>query len=117
MSNRLNGRVAIVTGGGHGIGKSYARGLAQEGANLVNAEIDGIAAEAAADLVKEGLTVIKVRTDVTDKVGVAAMAERTVEAFGRIDILVNNASILATIPMSLCREHPLTKSIRRNGTA
>src|SRR6266545_450768 len=98
---RLAGRVAIVTGGGHGIGKAYALGLAREGAKVVIAEIDASAAEAAAaDLKRQGFEAIAVRTDVADRASVEAMAARAVEAFGRIDILVNNAAIFATVPMS-----------------
>jgi 3-oxoacyl-[acyl-carrier protein] reductase len=56
MSGRLEGRVSIVTGGGHGIGKAYARGLAKEGAKIVIAEIDAAAAKAVAEaMTKEGL--------------------------------------------------------------
>ena len=101
MAGRLAGKVAIVTGGGHGIGKAYALGLAGEGAKLVVAEIDAIAAEAvAADLKRRGFEAIAVRTDVADPASVAAMVERALGAFGRIDILVNNAAIFATVPMS-----------------
>jgi 3-oxoacyl-[acyl-carrier protein] reductase len=101
MNGRLADRVAVVTGGGHGIGKAYARGLAQEGASLVIAEIDGDAAKTVADvLVQEGAKAIAVKTDVSDWASVQAMAARAIEAFGRIDILVNNAAIFATVPMS-----------------
>ena len=93
---RLEGRVAIVTGGGHGIGKAYARRLADEGAAVVIAELDGAAAERVAAEVG-GLAV---RTDVAEEASVAEMARRTVDRYGRIDVLVNNAAIFATIPMS-----------------
>jgi 3-oxoacyl-[acyl-carrier protein] reductase len=93
---RLEGRVAIVTGGGHGIGKAYARRLAQEGAAVVIAELDGSAAERVAAEVG-GLAL---RTDVAEEASVAEMARRTAERYGRIDILVNNAAIFATVPMS-----------------
>src|SRR5205085_2976556 len=93
---RLDGRVAIVTGGGHGIGRAYARRLTEEGAKLVVAELDGAAAERVAAEVG-GLAL---RTDVSDEASVAQMAQRTLERFGRIDILVNNAAMFATVPMS-----------------
>jgi 3-oxoacyl-[acyl-carrier protein] reductase len=101
MAGRLEGRVAIVTGGGHGIGKAYARGLAGEGASVVVAEIDAAAANAVAgSLVQEGFKAIAVATDVSDWKSVEAMARRALEAYGRIDVLVNNAAIFATVPMS-----------------
>src|SRR5438093_387127 len=101
MAGRLAGKVAIVTGGGHGIGKAYALGLAGEGAKVVVAEIDAIAAgTVAADLKSRGFEAIAVRTDVADPASVEAMVKGAVGAFGRIDILVNNAAIFATVPMS-----------------
>ncbi len=96
MKNRLQDRVAIVTGAGHGIGRAYARRLAEEGAKLVIAEIDGAAAEAVA----AELGGLGVQTDVSDEKSAGEMARRTIERFGRIDILVNNAAIFATVPMS-----------------
>jgi 3-oxoacyl-[acyl-carrier protein] reductase len=101
MSSRLEGRVAIVTGGGHGIGKAYAMRLASEGAKLVIAEIDDKAAQAVAEELKAaGREAIAVRTDVSDPASVEKMAAAAVEHFGRIDVLVNNAAIFATVPMS-----------------
>jgi 3-oxoacyl-[acyl-carrier protein] reductase len=98
---RLKERVAIVTGGGHGIGKAYARRLAEEGAKVVIAEIDASAAETvAAEFKREGLDALAAPTDVADQASVNEMARRTADAYGRIDILVNNAAIFATIPMS-----------------
>ncbi len=93
---RLDGRVAIITGGGHGIGRAYAQRLAEEGAKIVIAELDGPAGERVAAEVG-GLAV---RTDVANEKSAHEMALRTVERFGRIDVLVNNAAIFATIPMS-----------------
>jgi 3-oxoacyl-[acyl-carrier protein] reductase len=101
MAGRLAGKVAIITGGGHGIGRAYALGMAREGAKVVVAEIDAsAAADVAADLKHQGFDAIAVRTDVADRASVEAMVERALEAFGRIDILVNNAAIFATVPMS-----------------
>ena len=99
--SRLKGRVAIVTGGGHGIGKAYVQRLAREGARLVVAEIDGPAANAvAAECTAQNLDVIAVRTDVSDEASTREMAVAALDAFGRIDILVNNAAIFATVAMS-----------------
>ncbi|HEY6862852.1 MAG TPA: 3-oxoacyl-ACP reductase family protein [Burkholderiales bacterium] len=101
MKPRLEGRVAIVTGAGHGIGKAYALRLAEEGAKVVIAEIDAAAARAvAAELGAAGRQALAVATDVSDRASVEEMARRAVESFGRIDVLVNNAAIFATVPMS-----------------
>ena len=101
MKPRLEGRVAIVTGGGHGIGKAYAARLAEEGARVVVAEVDAAAARAvAAELAAAGRQALAVATDVSDRASVDEMVRRAVEAFGRIDVLVNNAAIFATVPMS-----------------
>jgi 3-oxoacyl-[acyl-carrier protein] reductase len=101
IPRRLVDRVAVVTGAGHGIGKAYARRLAQEGARVVIAELDGAAGEAAADELRRGeLEVIAVQTDVADEVSCQRMVDQTVAAYGKLDILVNNAAIFVTIPMS-----------------
>ena len=93
MGTRLEGRVAIVTGGGHGIGKAYCRALAREGARVVVAEIDPKAADETSALVwDEGSEALAVPTDVADEASTRAMAQATVERFGRIDVLVNNAA-------------------------
>jgi 3-oxoacyl-[acyl-carrier protein] reductase len=101
MSKRLEGRVAIVTGAGHGIGKAYATRLASEGAKVVIAEIDEAAALAVAqELTDAGYEALGLRTDVSQAASVEAMAAAAIERFGRIDVLVNNAAIFATVPMS-----------------
>ena len=102
MAGRLDGRVVIVTGGGHGIGKAYCRGLAAEGARVVVAEIDGEAGGQTAEALERelGAEALAVRTDVADAANAAEMAARTLERFGRIDVLVNNAAVFATIPIS-----------------
>src|SRR5215467_3520510 len=86
---RLLDRVAVVTGGGSGIGLATARRLAAEGAKVAVADLDGETGKAAADEVG-GLFV---QADVTSEEDVAAMYDVTLSAFGRIDIAFNNAGI------------------------
>ncbi|HEY7064086.1 MAG TPA: 3-oxoacyl-ACP reductase family protein [Chloroflexota bacterium] len=94
----LDERVAIVTGGGKGIGKHYCQGLAHQGAAVVVAEIDPAAAETtAAELRAHGYRAMEAPTDVSDEASVRAMVERTRAEFGRIDVLVNNAAIFASV--------------------
>lgn len=97
----LQGRVVIVTGSGHGIGKAYARRLASEGAAVVLADIDGEAAEdAASSLVSEGYEALGIRVDVCSEADLAKMTRTALASFGCIDVLVNNAALFATVPMS-----------------
>ncbi|HEY8485470.1 MAG TPA: SDR family NAD(P)-dependent oxidoreductase [Longimicrobiales bacterium] len=86
--------VAIVTGGARGIGYATAEALARDGYAIVIADIDGEAGEAAARrLCDAGKTAWSVRTDVADRASVEAMVRATLERWGRIDVLVNNAGI------------------------
>lgn len=101
ICRRLGGRVAVITGGGHGIGKAYARRLAEEGAAVVIAEIDSQAAESTAkELTDDGFSALGIATDVSDEQSLHDMVERALATLGRIDILVNNAAVFATIPIS-----------------
>jgi NAD(P)-dependent dehydrogenase (short-subunit alcohol dehydrogenase family) len=90
---RLDGQVAIVTGGAQGIGRALAEGLAAEGARIVVADLAG-AETAAAALPTESLGI---RVDVANEADAAELARATVERFGRIDVLVNNAGIYASL--------------------
>jgi NAD(P)-dependent dehydrogenase (short-subunit alcohol dehydrogenase family) len=89
---KLDGRVAIVTGGGRRIGKGVSIALAEEGASVVIAEIERETAEAtAAQICERGGNAIGVVCDVSNESQVKRMVEKAVEQFGGIDILVNNA--------------------------
>jgi pyridoxal 4-dehydrogenase len=93
---KLKDRVAIVTGGAQGIGKAIADKLSEEGASVVIADINEEGAKAAAEaLAGEGLGI---RTDVSDASDVQAMVDATLERFGRLDVLVNNAAIVPFVP-------------------
>jgi 3-oxoacyl-[acyl-carrier protein] reductase len=89
----LEGKVAIVTaGGGPGIGRAMSRALAKEGASVVIAELDPARAEeAAAEIRDVGVSALAIPTDVSSKSDVVHMVERTVDEFGRVDILCNHA--------------------------
>ena len=90
----LNGKVAIVTGGGHGIGRGIALELAERGADLILGEID---VDSAAHVVQEikaaGQDAIAVETDVTSQESTDALFQAAIERFGTVDILVNNAGV------------------------
>ena len=92
---QLDGKIAIVTGGGKGLGKVMANALALFGAEVVIADIDSNLAETTAQEITQqrGGKTQAVQVDVTKKASVEAMVQRTAEEFGRIDILVNSAGI------------------------
>ena len=95
----LVGRVAIVTGGARGIGKAISKRYASEGARVVIADIDGaLGEETAAEIRTSGGQSHAVQTDVSKAGSVTAMTESALIQFGRIDILVNNAAVLAKLP-------------------
>jgi sorbitol-6-phosphate 2-dehydrogenase len=102
MGERLADKVALVSGGGQGLGQAICQRLAQEGCSLVVADLNQeTAVETAAgineylpDEAKTDRCAIAVKVDVTDEDQVAAMVDRAVEEFGRLDILVSNAGIL-----------------------
>ena len=102
---RLDGRVAIVTGGAKGIGRHYAKALAAEGARLMIADLaDGkdVANEIARD--HGANSVASAVTDVGEEGAVKALVAQTMERFGKIDVLVNNAALFAPLKETKCTE-------------
>lgn len=95
---RLKDKVAIVTGGGVGIGKAYAQGLAKEGAKVVVTDIqDAEAKKVAADIQQSGGDAIAISVDVTSPEKTQSMAEAALKRYGRIDALVNNAGLYSAL--------------------
>lgn len=93
---KLKDKVAIVTGGGRGIGRAYALRFAQEGAALMLPDIDITAAEQTAKEIRDsGGKAIAMLVDVRNEEQVNAMAKKTADEFGGIDILINNAALYA----------------------
>jgi 3-oxoacyl-[acyl-carrier protein] reductase len=90
----LAGTTVIITGAGRGLGRAYALRFAAEGANVIVAEIDTDSGHAtAAEIEASGGRALFVDTDVADRNSVDELVRRTVAAFGRIDVLVNNAAV------------------------
>jgi NAD(P)-dependent dehydrogenase (short-subunit alcohol dehydrogenase family) len=90
----LVGKVAVVTGGASGIGRAMAERFLAEGMKVVLADVeDDALASAVATLSSDGAPVVGQRTDVSDVASLERLAERTVEEFGRVDVLCNNAGV------------------------
>ena len=111
----MHGKVAIVTGASRGIGKAIAIGFAKQGAKVVVAarsteapheRLPGTIGETVAEIEKSGGKAVAVRCDVTDEASVDAMVKQTLDSYGRIDVLVNNAAIDFPAP---CVEMPLKR--------
>ncbi|AFT71122.1 Oxidoreductase, short chain dehydrogenase/reductase family protein [Alloalcanivorax dieselolei B5] len=93
---RMKDKVVIITGAAQGIGAVYAKALAAEGARVVIADVlDG--APLAEEINASGAEAMAVRADVADEVSAKAMAQAAMKRFGRIDVLVNNAAIYASL--------------------
>jgi len=112
MTGLLAGKIAIVTGGAKGLGHGISRRLVREGAKVVITGREGAAAEAAAAAIRDELggDAIGFAADVGVKADVEAMIARTVEHFGGLDILVNNASALTP---NVLLEHKTDEMLKR----
>jgi NAD(P)-dependent dehydrogenase (short-subunit alcohol dehydrogenase family) len=140
MNDWLNftGKVALVTGAASGMGLATARVFAEAGAAVVLADVrEALVQTVAAELVAEGHRAIGVSCDVSDDAQVAAMVERTVAAFGRLDAAFNNAGVMASIAPTAdstredwdrviginlrgvwsCMQHELPQLVRQGGGA
>lgn len=92
---RLSGKTALITGAARGIGRSFAEAYIHEGARVAIADIDIARATATA----EEIGALAVEMDVTDQASIDAAVATTVEAFGQIDILINNAALFTAAPI------------------
>jgi NAD(P)-dependent dehydrogenase (short-subunit alcohol dehydrogenase family) len=106
MPGRLEGKVAVITGAGQGIGEATAEAFASEGASIVIAEKNAkTGAAVAARLSEAGARTLFIETDVADQANVNAMAEQASKTFGPVTVLINNAGIaVMQEPLALTQE-------------
>jgi meso-butanediol dehydrogenase/(S,S)-butanediol dehydrogenase/diacetyl reductase len=113
--NGIKGKSIIVTGGAQGLGEGIVRRLADEGARVVVADMNGDKAEAvAADLRDKGHEAIAVKVDVAERNEVKAMVDKTVEAFGGVDVVFNNAGFNKPVPFFEVDEANFNSILRVN---
>ncbi len=94
MAGKLFGHTIIVTGGGRGFGENMSKAVAKEGANVVVADLDFDQAERVVETIRrDESTALALRADVSNEVEVKQLVETTLEQFGSIDVLINNAGI------------------------
>ncbi|MCR4266547.1 SDR family NAD(P)-dependent oxidoreductase [Nitratireductor sp. ZSWI3] len=116
MSHELDGRSIIITGAARGIGEAMARGLAADGASLTIADIDGKTAEEVAASIREGGgKAIAATVDVSQRESVRAMIGAAVAAYGKLDVIFNNAGIAQTKPFLSISEEDWRRVMDVNG--
>ena len=112
---RLKERVVMVTGGAQGLGEGIARRLASEGASVVVADMNGAKAKAVADSLKaEGHQSLAVTVDVAERDQVQAAIKATVDQFGKLDVMFNNAGFNKPVPFMEVDEHNFNSIMRVN---
>ncbi len=116
MSKKLNGKVAVVTGASKGIGAGIAKALGAEGASVVvNYATDKAGADkAVAEIVKAGGKAIAVQGSVTKEGDVKRLFDETGKAFGKVDVLVNNAGVYKFIPITDVTEEEYQRQFNTN---
>jgi len=116
MTQTLEGKVALVTGGSRGIGAAIAKRLAEEGANVAvtYASSAGAAESVVADLRDLGVEALAIRADAAKAEEVKALVPQVVEHLGRLDILVNNAGIFAGGPLGETEEADFDATVEVN---
>jgi len=111
----MQGKVAIVTGSGRGLGRAIAKGLAEAGASVVTASRTAAEAEsAAAEIKAAGGKALSVTTDVSDPAACEALVKRAVDAFGRLDAMLCNAGIILTNPADQATAQELERTLKIN---
>ena len=112
---RLQNRVVLITGGAQGIGEGIARRAALEGASVIIADMNGtLAASVAADLISEGHNALAVTVDVAERVQVKAAIAKTVDRFGKLDVMFNNAGFNKPVPFMDVDESNFSSIMRVN---
>jgi meso-butanediol dehydrogenase/(S,S)-butanediol dehydrogenase/diacetyl reductase len=114
--SKLAGKSIMITGGAQGIGEGIARRLAADGALIAVADLNGDKANAVAESLKaEGAKAIGVKVDVAERDQVQAAIKKVVEAFGRLDVLFNNAGFNKPVPFLQVDEDNYNSIMRVNG--